>query len=367
MLQNLTAVLTLLAAIAAFVTLVILDRVKRKAAILENQEALGQEAVARDRIEALLVGALPWLCTQAEIALGSGTGDLKLSYVITEALKLVPDDFEGRIKKDILIDFIEDALTDAKETWAGAPGLIVAEQDFASVEKNLAVYDHAAAITEVVPAAVVEALRESEMHLAVNKETGVIVAVPDGKEPDWEKGADQALEIAEATLRRECRKRGLDVDIAYGTPCGPAAKGDPGDPGVPGPQGPHALRPADGGELKECCAEHAKDLCPVGHHWEPDGNGGFVAVLDAPTEEADTDMEAGRQVIRDTAVAHFAEKEAGEAPADDPPQPVHRKRVRAAVEPVAEDEGKTTPAAEDTQEGPAESEDGPAAEEAVEA
>ena len=33
--------------------------------------------------------------------------------------------------------------------------------------------------------------------------------------------------------------------------------------------------------------EQLKDaLCPVGYHWEPNGDGGFVTVLDAPAEEA---------------------------------------------------------------------------------
>lgn len=87
---------------------------------------------------------------------------------------------------------------------------------------------------------------------------------------------------------------------------------------------------ADGTPVGE--AEEA--FAPVGHHWEPDGNGGFVAVLDAIA--------------------------AGSASAEDGPQPKRRKRMVGTVQPM---DAPEEPAVEDEQEGPTVDEDAPAAEE----
>ena len=48
------SILTLLAAVAVFVVILVLNHVKRKASILENNEAFGEELVARERIMKLL-------------------------------------------------------------------------------------------------------------------------------------------------------------------------------------------------------------------------------------------------------------------------------------------------------------------------
>lgn len=88
-----------------------------------------------------------------------------------------------------------------------------------------------------------------------------------------------------------------------GTPCGPKAVGELGEPGI-----------------------QPDELCPVSHHWEPDGNGGFVAVLDAPVDEAAAPAE--------------------EAPAEETVSPRRRKRMVDTLEPVAAAEGPADEEAE---------------------
>jgi len=121
--QTILSLLTPLIAFVLGVWFFIATRKRDKQADDNAQAATAIEAVAWDRFRTLLKDALPWLCTQAEIALGGGTGELKQGYVITEALKLLPDSLRNRMHEDLLITYIKAALDAAKDVWAEAPAL----------------------------------------------------------------------------------------------------------------------------------------------------------------------------------------------------------------------------------------------------
>lgn len=270
--------------------LLIREVIRARRARTNALEANGEAATIWQRIQALLTIALPDILTDAENKYPEkGFGELKMSHVITKIMELIPPEWHGRVKTDLLLDFIEKGVAGAKIIWDNLPRALASIQ----LEEFRAAAEAEKEAT--VPPAVVDELQAQGLHLEL-AEDGRITAVPDVPEPVGEFDPNTSLGVAEQILRHESARHGLRCEIAY-VPAG-----------EPDPQcEPIALRLADGSELKECCAEHAQDLCPVGHHWEPDGNGGLVAVLDAPTGEE-------------------------EAPAAEAAQPVRRKRVTGTVQ-----------------------------------
>jgi hypothetical protein len=134
-LQTVLPLLLLLAAVGAFIALLVVDKIKRKSTAIENGDAISEELAVNKRLMTLLEKALPWLVTQAEVVLGGGTGEIKQSYVIAEILKLLPDNIKGRIKEDVLIEYIEKALSAVRGAWSDAE-LLNPEPDFVSVEAH---------------------------------------------------------------------------------------------------------------------------------------------------------------------------------------------------------------------------------------
>ena len=122
--QTILSILTPLIAFVLGVWFFIAARRHTKQADDNAQAATAIEAIAWDRFKTLFKEALPWLCTQAEISLGGGTGELKQAYVITEALKLLPDNLSSRINEDLLIGYIKNALSAAKDLWEKTPRVL---------------------------------------------------------------------------------------------------------------------------------------------------------------------------------------------------------------------------------------------------
>lgn len=61
------------------------------------------------------------LVTDAEIAFGGGTGQLKRSYVIDELYKRIPDEYKKYITEDNLDAIIDKALSEAERLWSDNP------------------------------------------------------------------------------------------------------------------------------------------------------------------------------------------------------------------------------------------------------
>ena len=291
-LQTIFGYITPLIALALGAWFVIHEYRRKKQGIVDAQEADGEEALAWQRFKAILNVCLFGLVTDAQREYGgdNGTGEVKLSSVLLKVMEMIPDNLKGRIKLDVLINYIEDALAAAKPKWADEPAILEPDSLDVTVE-------------ELNPLRVV-ALSDLKAGQVVELQGGVAILLDTEDVPGGPDDADP-LGIAEENLRHECTRRGLCCKIEIGTPCGPDAVGELGEPGVP------------------------DDLCPVGHHWEPDGNGGFVAVLDAPADEAEEPAAP-----------------AEEAPAEEAP-PRRKKRVTGTVEPVAAPAAAEEPADEE--------------------
>jgi len=237
-----------------------LRRDKQRAAASDKLDAAKRERFIRQAAD-WMFGALPAIITKAEnawFAQGAKTGAIKLSEVKAELLKIVPSELIALYDKIDLDALIEAALCDAKDLWEETPDLLV---------KNLV-------------------------------------------KDDTEDGIPEAAEHFIST----CKKRGVLARVVFDS--------------VGEPEEDDAVIPSAGGEASILASEpvdvglHHDDPCPVGHRWEPDGNGGFVAVLDAP---------------------------------DAAPKPKpRRKRREAAVEPANAGEGETSRASEAAQGAPVE-------------
>jgi hypothetical protein len=86
-----------------------------------------QAAIVAKDLRELIDQALPWLCTQAEKLLGSGTGAIKRSYVVQEAMKLLPEAVRAQLDTDRLGGAIDAALAKLRPLWEEKPGLIAPE------------------------------------------------------------------------------------------------------------------------------------------------------------------------------------------------------------------------------------------------
>lgn len=69
------------------------------------------------------------LVTDAEQALGAGTGSLKLAAVIDLIYPKLPTIIKTFITDKTLVRWVEEALTEAKEAWAKNPALLEAYKE----------------------------------------------------------------------------------------------------------------------------------------------------------------------------------------------------------------------------------------------
>ena len=91
----------------------------------EAEEAAAIYAVGWERLKTLVSAALPYLITEAERRFGGGgTGLIKRAMVITEAMKLLPDENRSMAQDELIFDWIETALTELRPLWEEVPALI---------------------------------------------------------------------------------------------------------------------------------------------------------------------------------------------------------------------------------------------------
>ena len=95
--------------------MIIKDHLDRKRKTIEAGDAMTEESGNWDRFKKILDVCLFGFVTMAEREYGGGTGELKMSTVLLEVLKIIPDNLKGRIKLDVLKGYVEDALRSARK------------------------------------------------------------------------------------------------------------------------------------------------------------------------------------------------------------------------------------------------------------
>ncbi len=93
-------------------------RMRRERKGAEKTE-LDRLETAQNTLEALLRQALYGLVTTAEHTQGAGTGPLKKSMVLTELLRLLPENMLAAFSAETLSEWIETALEQARPLWNG--------------------------------------------------------------------------------------------------------------------------------------------------------------------------------------------------------------------------------------------------------
>ena len=91
--------------------------VKKNGPIFKEMTAAEKIAYITRLLQNLVPIALV-LVTDAEIAYGGGTGQLKRSYVIDELYKRIPDEYKKYITEDNLDSIINKALEEAEKIWS---------------------------------------------------------------------------------------------------------------------------------------------------------------------------------------------------------------------------------------------------------
>ena len=91
--------------------------VKKNGPIFKEMSAAEKIAYITRLLQNLVPIALV-LVTDAEIAFGGGTGQLKRSYVIDELYKRIPDEYKKYITEDNLDSIINKALEEAEKIWS---------------------------------------------------------------------------------------------------------------------------------------------------------------------------------------------------------------------------------------------------------
>jgi len=91
----------------------------------EAEEAAELYTLGWERLQKLVADALPYLITEAERRFGGGgTGFIKRAMVITEIMKLLPDENRSMAQDEVIIEWIEEALLGTRPAWEDAPKLI---------------------------------------------------------------------------------------------------------------------------------------------------------------------------------------------------------------------------------------------------
>ena len=91
--------------------------VKKNGPLFKEMSAAEKIAYITRLLQNLVPIALV-LVTDAEIAFGGGTGQLKRSYVIDELYKRIPDEYKKYITEDNLDSIINKALEEAEKIWS---------------------------------------------------------------------------------------------------------------------------------------------------------------------------------------------------------------------------------------------------------
>jgi len=102
----------------------LLVRKKEKDRVNAIGEAIGEEGVAWQRIKEWLRIAAFAFVTDAEREYGALSGLQKQSYVLAKVIDMLPPELRGRIRADVLLEFIEGVLAEAKEQWAENDALL---------------------------------------------------------------------------------------------------------------------------------------------------------------------------------------------------------------------------------------------------
>ena len=129
-LQLLPSILALSMAIGALLW----ARKKEKARIDAIGEDIGEEAVAWQRIQQWLRIATFAFVTDAERDYGALSGLQKQSVVLAKVIEILPPELRGRIRANVLLEFIEDILNEAKEQWMENPKLLESAIDAEMLE-----------------------------------------------------------------------------------------------------------------------------------------------------------------------------------------------------------------------------------------
>jgi hypothetical protein len=121
--QILGTISIILAAIFALATLAI-------SVFLRIQDTYNGKSVTQDDLDALhtveaqVQTALFAIVTDLERSYGSGTGELKLAAGVQKVVSLLPESLRKCVTTDTIVDWIENALADAKQKWAKNAALV---------------------------------------------------------------------------------------------------------------------------------------------------------------------------------------------------------------------------------------------------
>lgn len=88
------------------------------------------------RNKSIVMRMLYALVTEAEQALGAGTGSLKLAAVVDIIYPKLPAVVKAFISDEILVRWVEDALAAAKEAWKKNPALLEAYKEKPAEPQN---------------------------------------------------------------------------------------------------------------------------------------------------------------------------------------------------------------------------------------
>ncbi|MCL2299360.1 MAG: collagen-like protein [Firmicutes bacterium] len=239
-------------------------------------EDIGEEAVAWQRIQQWLRIATFAFVTDAEREYGAASGMQKQSDVLARVIDMLPPELRGRIRADVLLEFIEDVLEEAKEQWGENEALLKNGMDGELIEceplrliavKDIAAGDVVEFMTAFAPVeeknALTDAVCEAVCEAVADTINGPAVATDE----------TDSIGVAEENLRRACYKKNLRCSIEIGAfplgeggtylPDGPTGpQGEPGDIGpigTPGPAGPAGIWPGPEGIIRE-----PGHVCPAG-------------------------------------------------------------------------------------------------------
>ena len=121
--QNIFTIIIALAILSAGAALAWLLRRKGK----EDAAAKVRAALDYMALEELIREALPWLMTQAEKLLGSGTGEIKRAWVVQEVMKLLLEGLRARLDLEHLDPLIDGVLEKLRSLWERKPGVVTAD------------------------------------------------------------------------------------------------------------------------------------------------------------------------------------------------------------------------------------------------
>ena len=121
--QNIFTIIIALAILSAGAALAWLLRRKGK----EDAAAKVRAVLDSEAMAGLIHEALPWLVTQAEKLLGSGTGEIKRAWVVQEVMRLLPEGLRARLDLEHLDPLVDGVLEKLRPLWADRPEVVAAD------------------------------------------------------------------------------------------------------------------------------------------------------------------------------------------------------------------------------------------------